>query len=123
MKNKNKVLISNLHEDVMEEDLQEMFEEFGEIESIEISEELDPVLETCSAVVTMAYEEDAEEAIESLHGKRWKGLRLEVDEYEEDHSRSSYDDFDEDNGYNDWSGNSKPAKKSANKRPRGFKNS
>lgn len=112
MKHKNKILISNLQEEVEEKDLQEMFEEFGEIVSIEISEYLDPVFETCTAVVTMEYKEDAEDAIESVHGKRWRGLRLELDVYEEEKSRTVYDDEDD-----QWSVPNKDGKKVILKRP------
>jgi RNA recognition motif-containing protein len=122
MRHLNKILVSNLHEDVEEEDLQEMFGEFGNVLSIEISEDLDPVLETCSAIVTMEDEADAEEAIENIHGKRWMSLRLEVDLYEENKSGSSKK-YEEEEDENPWSTFSNDAKKPDVKRPRGFRNS
>ncbi len=120
MQKKVKILISNLHPDALEEELQELIEEYGEVSDLTFSEDPDPVLETFTAVVTMVYEDEAEEVLENIHGKRWMGLRLEADYYVEK-KKSSRELEEEDS--EDWSGYAKGQPKSQPKRPRGFRNS
>ena len=115
-----KILVANLHPDALEEELQELIEAYGEVTSLEFSEDPDPVLETYTAIVTMVYDDEAEEVIENVNGKRWKGLRLEADWFEE--KKQSQRDADQEE-FDDWDDFGKKEQKSAPKKPRGFRNS
>ena len=97
-----KIQVSNIDRSTSEDELYDLFEEFGSIASLELNEEPDPGKETFSAIVDMVYEEDAEEAIEELNGERVDGRILRVvpaskaSEAPRDSSRLDYLELEED---------------------------
>lgn len=72
------IYIYNLDRSTEEEELRELFEEFGEVDTIRKNSEPDPERDTFSAVVNMPFKEEAEEAIEELHGEAIDGRDIRV---------------------------------------------
>lgn len=72
------IYIYNLDRSTDEDELRELFEEFGEVDTIRKHSEPDPELDTFSAVVNMPYKEEAEEAIQELHGESIDGRDIRV---------------------------------------------
>ncbi len=73
-----KIRVSNIDRSTMEDELLGLFEEFGDVVSLELNEEPDAGVETFTAWVEMAYQADAEEAITDLNGERVDGRALVV---------------------------------------------
>lgn len=73
-----KIRVSNIDPTTTVEDLQELFEEFGEVVDVRLNEEPDRGKETYSALVEMAFAADAEEAIADLNGELFDGRSLRV---------------------------------------------
>ncbi len=73
-----KILVSNLDLITSEEDLQALFEEYGDVESAFIREEPDPDKDTFTGEVVMAFEDEAEAAVQELNGEQIDGRWLYV---------------------------------------------
>lgn len=72
------VYVYQIDRSTSEEDLLDLFEEFGEVESVQLQGMDDLELETLSAEIEMAFEDDAQNAIEELNGERIDGRILHV---------------------------------------------
>jgi RNA recognition motif-containing protein len=72
------IYIGNLSYDVTEEDLQKAFEDFGQVESVNIVKDRYSGRSRGFGFVEMSAEADAESAIEGLNGKELKGRTLNV---------------------------------------------
>ncbi len=73
-----KIRVSNIDRSTTEDELFELFEEFGEVINVDLNEEPDSGLDTFTAWVEMAYVADAEEAIAELDGEWVDGRNLVV---------------------------------------------
>ncbi|MDP5168890.1 MAG: RNA-binding protein [Bacteroidia bacterium] len=83
-----KILVSNLDPITSEDDLFDMFAEFGEVESAIIRDEPDPDKDTFTGEIVMEFESDAIDAVRELDGEqidgRWIYVRfLELDKKKE----------------------------------------
>ncbi len=78
-----KLRISNIDRITSEEDIEQLCDEFGEVNSVELNEEPDPGVETFSAIVEMEFEEDAKEIMADLNGEMVDGRFLRVEAYTE----------------------------------------
>lgn len=78
------ILVSNLDSITSEEDLQALFGEFGEVESLTLNDEPDPEKDTYSAQVIMTFRDEAEAAVEELNGEQIDGNWLYVRFTEQD---------------------------------------
>ena len=72
------VYVYQIDRSTSEEDLLDLFEEFGDVESVQLQGIDDLELETLSAEIEMAFEDDAQNAIEELNGERIDGRILHV---------------------------------------------
>ena len=72
------VYVYQIDRSTSEEDLLDLFEEFGEVESVQLQGIDDLELETLSAEIEMAFEDDAQNAIEELNGERIDGRILQL---------------------------------------------
>ncbi|MEM8899801.1 MAG: RNA-binding protein [Bacteroidota bacterium] len=72
------VYVYQIDRSTSEEDLLDLFEEFGEVESVQLQGIDDLELETLSAEIEMAFEDDAQYAIAELNGERIDGRILHV---------------------------------------------
>ncbi|RMG61711.1 MAG: RNA-binding protein [Bacteroidetes bacterium] len=96
------IRVSNIDPSTTVEDLQELFEEFGEVLEVRLNDEPDPGKDTYSAVLTMAFDDDAEAAIDELNGENFDGRFLRVRAGEvgpvdaDGRSEETLDEFDED---------------------------
>lgn len=73
-----KIRVSNIDRSTTEDELFELFEEFGEVVNVELNEEPDSGLDTFTAWVEMKFVADAEEAIAELNGEWVDGRDLVV---------------------------------------------
>jgi len=73
-----KIRVSNIDRSTSDDELYGLFEEFGDVVSVEINAEPDPGVDTFTAWVTMDYEDDALEAISELNGEWVDGKSLRV---------------------------------------------
>lgn len=72
------IYIYNLDRSTEEDEIRELFEEFGEVDTIRKNSMPDPEKDTFSAVVTMPFKDEAEEAINELHGEFIDGRDIRV---------------------------------------------
>ena len=72
------IYVGNLHFNVNEEELKEIFEEFGEIMSVRIITDKQTGRSKGFGFVEMIKEEDASAAIENLDGTEIRGRRVKV---------------------------------------------
>ena len=72
------VQVSNIDRTTDEDDLWKLFEEFGELVSVELNEDPDPGEDTFTAYVEMESDEEAEAAIDELDGEQIDGRLLKV---------------------------------------------
>ena len=72
------VYVYQIDRSTSEEDLLDLFEEFGEVSSVQLQGIDDLELETLSAEIVMAFEDDAQNAIEELNGERIDGRILQL---------------------------------------------
>ena len=73
-----KIRVSNIDRSTTAEELEQLFEEFGEVIDLDLHDEPDPGEETFSAWVEMVYQADAEEAIDELNGEWIDGRNIKV---------------------------------------------
>ena len=74
------IYVGNLSYEVSEEDLQEAFEAFGQVESVRIIKDKYSGQSKGFGFVEMAAEAEAQSAISDLNGKELKGRTLNVNE-------------------------------------------
>jgi len=72
------IYIYNLDRSTEEEELRQLFEEFGEVDSIRKNKSPDPERDTFSAMISMPFKSEGEEAISELHGESIDGRRIRV---------------------------------------------
>ncbi|MEM6801228.1 MAG: RNA-binding protein [Bacteroidota bacterium] len=72
------IYIYNLDRSTDEDELRDLFEEFGEVESITKRTHPDPDRDTFSAIVSMPFKAEAEDAIRELHGESIDGRDIRV---------------------------------------------
>ena len=75
-----KIYVGNLSYEVSEEDLQEAFEAFGQVESVRIIKDKYSGQSKGFGFVEMPAEAEAQSAINDLNGKELKGRTLNVNE-------------------------------------------
>jgi RNA recognition motif-containing protein len=73
-----KIRVSNIDRSTNEDELYDLFEEFGEVVNVDLNEEPDSGLDTFTAWVEMKYVADAEEAMAELDGEWVDGRNLVV---------------------------------------------
>jgi len=74
------IYVGNLSYEVTEEDLQEAFKEFGQVESVKIITDKYSGQSKGFAFVEMPSKAEGQSAIEGLNGKELKGRTLNVNE-------------------------------------------
>jgi RNA recognition motif-containing protein len=74
------IYVGNLSHEVTEDDLLEVFEEFGQVESVKIITERGSGTSRGFGFVEMPAEAEAQSAINGLNGKELKGGALKVNE-------------------------------------------
>jgi RNA recognition motif-containing protein len=87
-----KMYVGNIPYNATEEDLRELFSEYGEIESLKIMQDQFTDRSKGFGFIEMVNEEDAKKAIASLHGKDFKGKSLTVAEARPQQKRRGFDD-------------------------------
>lgn len=92
------ILVSNLDQRATEEELRDLFSNFGEVWDVIKNDQPDEGIDTFSAIVTMVDEEEAHEAVESLDGHllHKRGLELSFMDESLNDAFDDFDDFDED---------------------------
>lgn len=83
-----KILVSNLDSITSEDDLYNLFADFGEVESAIIRDEPDPDKDTFTAEIVMEYESEAEDAVRELNGEQIDGRWLYVRFQEQDKKKT-----------------------------------
>jgi RNA recognition motif-containing protein len=73
-----KIRVSNIDRSTTDDELYDLFDEFGEVVSLELNEEPDTGLDTFTAWVEMKFVADAEEAMAELDGEWVDGRNLVV---------------------------------------------
>ncbi|MDX2249672.1 MAG: RNA-binding protein [Bacteroidia bacterium] len=95
-----KIRVSNIDRSTSEDELFEIFEEFGEVTSVTLNDEPDPGRETFSAIVIMPSSTEAREAILELNGENIDGRNLRVvkgvSSQPQEKTSSYYDEDEED---------------------------
>ena len=74
------IYVGNLSFDAMEDDVRQLFAEFGEVSAVNIITDRDSGRSKGFAFVEMAQAEQAQNAMKSLNGKEFKGRALNVNE-------------------------------------------
>jgi len=98
---KARLLVSNLDKSTTEDELDLLFSRYGEILSIDLSEDPDEGRRTYSAVIEMS-EEEAEYAIEKLQGYKLNSLSIKIEWLDlEEWDDEEYDDTYDDDAYED----------------------
>ncbi|MEW6585640.1 MAG: RNA-binding protein [Nitrospirota bacterium] len=85
-----KMYVGNIPYDATEEDLRELFSEYGEIESVKIIQDQFTNRSKGFGFVEMVNEEDAKKAIATLNGKDFKGKSLAVAEAKPQQRRQGF---------------------------------
>jgi RNA recognition motif-containing protein len=75
-----KIYVGNLSYSVTEEELGEIFSEYGEVASVNIIEDLETGRSKGFAFVEMPNQKEAEEAINRLNEKEIKGRNIKVNQ-------------------------------------------
>lgn len=75
-----KIYVSNISDQVTEEDIREAFEAFGEVDSVLIARDKSAGGSTDCAFVKMPSDQEASTAISDLSGARLKGRTIQVNE-------------------------------------------
>jgi RNA recognition motif-containing protein len=74
-----KLYVENLSSDASKDDIQELFQQAGTVTSVEILNDPDPESpDTYLGIVKMILQEEAEAAIELLHGQEFFGRLLRI---------------------------------------------
>lgn len=94
-----KIHVSNIDRSTSEDELFEIFEEFGEVTSVTLNDDPDPGRETFSAIVIMPSAIEAREAIIELNGENIDGRNLRVvrsnPTQQQEKSHGAYDEDDD----------------------------
>jgi len=85
-----KMYVGNIPYNASEEDLRELFSEYGEIESLKIMKDQFTDRSKGFGFIEMANEEDAKKAIAALNGKDFKGKSLNVAEARPQQKRQGF---------------------------------
>jgi RNA recognition motif-containing protein len=75
-----KIFVGNISRDTIEEEINSLFEEFGEVTSVKLIRDGETKVLKGFGFVEMKNDAQAETAIKSLHGKNFKGRKLTVSE-------------------------------------------
>ncbi len=94
--------VSKLDRSTSVEELTGLFKEFGDVEEVVLGEAPDPGKDTFSAIVTMTYRSDAEEAIEQLDGERIDGRFISVRMATDKENQQSQQTLEDDEAWDDW---------------------
>ncbi len=90
-----KIWISNVDRSTTEEELEALFSEYGRVVEVIIDRETEEDTKTLNALVEMANEQEAAEAMETLDGYRLNRRSLELDWFDEEDEDEDYEsDFD-----------------------------
>ncbi|MBE0425789.1 MAG: RNA-binding protein [Nitrospirae bacterium] len=87
-----KMYVGNIPYNATEEDLRELFSEYGEIESLKIIQDQFTNRSKGFGFIEMVNEEDAKKAIATLNGKDFMGKSLTVAEARPQQKRRGFDD-------------------------------
>ena len=74
------IYVGNLSYDVVQDELGEIFSEFGDVSSVKIIEDRDTGRSKGFAFVEMPNQEEAEDAINNLNEKEVKGRKINVNQ-------------------------------------------
>jgi RNA recognition motif-containing protein len=85
-----KMYVGNIPYNASEEELRELFSEYGEIESLKIMKDQFTDRSKGFGFIEMASEEDAKKAIAALNGKDFKGKSLTVAEARPQQKRQGF---------------------------------
>jgi RNA recognition motif-containing protein len=85
-----KMYVGNIPYNATEEDLRELFSEYGEIESLKIMQDQFTNRSKGFGFIEMVNEEDAKKAIATLNGKDFKGKSLTVAEARPQQKRQGF---------------------------------
>ena len=80
--------VSNFSADVSDSDLEALFREFGNIESVEVIRNIHTQESMGYGFVVMASDVEAATAISALNGKSWMGNTIAVDKAKRQHGPS-----------------------------------
>ena len=94
------IYIGNLSYQTSEDDLRQIFEEYGEVSSVKIIMDRETGRSKGFAFVEMTESGDAKEAIENLHEAEFKGRNMRVNEAEERKERGGRGGFNQRRGGN-----------------------
>jgi RNA recognition motif-containing protein len=86
-----KMYVGNIAYNATEEDLKELFSEFGEIESLKIMKDQFTDRSKGFGFIEMVNENDAKKAMATLNGKDFKGKSLKVAEAIPQQKRQGFD--------------------------------
>ncbi len=87
-----KMYVGNIAYNATEQDLRELFSEYGEIESLKIMKDNFTERSKGFGFIEMADEDDAKKAIAALNGKDFMGKTLAVAEARPQQKRRGFDD-------------------------------
>jgi RNA recognition motif-containing protein len=87
-----KIYVGNIAFNATEQDLRDLFSEYGEIESLKIMKDKFTEESKGFGFIEMVSEEDAKKAIATLNGKDFKGKSLTVAEARPQQKRRGFDD-------------------------------
>ena len=85
-----KMYVGNIPYNASEEDLKDLFSEYGEIESLKIMKDQFTDRSKGFGFIEMVNEEDAKKAIATLNGKEFKGKSLTVAEARPQQKRQGF---------------------------------
>jgi RNA recognition motif-containing protein len=85
-----KMYVGNIPYNATEEDLRELFSEYGEIESLKIIQDQDTGRSKGFGFIEMAEEKDTRKAIEELNGKDFMQKTLKVSEARPQQKRGGF---------------------------------
>ena len=88
-----RIYIGNLSRDVTKEDLQEVFQPFGQLDEVTIVKDRSNSVSKGFAFVEMPVPAEGKSAIDALHGKEMKGRSMDVNEARPRPERSSRGGF------------------------------
>ena len=92
------IYIGNLSYQTSEDDLRQIFEEYGEVSSVKLIMDRETGRSKGFAFVEMPETSDAEEAIENLHEAEFKGRNMRVNQSEERKDRGNRGGFNQKRG-------------------------
>ncbi|MEM8892736.1 MAG: RNA-binding protein [Bacteroidota bacterium] len=96
------IYIYNLDRSTDEDELRELFEEFGDVDSCVKRKHPDPEKDSFSAIISMPYKTEAEEAIQELHGETIDGRDIRVLALPDSVIEEARGDEDEDAEGQEW---------------------